>query len=155
MSARALFAMAQSLLAITAVSPRVKLEPREITGSAKASEQLQTGATLIPMEISPQQLAILQRLHQAGFEIVAFPVYANYVGVRKGNCAALLAPAAAGFSIFGAPAYLIGGNFSVRVRRDGREFFVWKKESLEVTAARLAELDAFATELSLALLPQL
>ncbi len=107
------------------------------------------------MDLSPQQLAILQRLHAAGFEIVAFPMYANYVGTRKGNCAALLAPAAGGFGIFGAPAYLIGGNFSVRVRREGREFFVWKKAALEVTPARLAELDAFAAELSQALLPQL
>ena len=108
------------------------------------------------MDVSPQQMAILQRLHLAGFEIVAFPMYANYVGTRKGNCAALLSPAAAGgFGIFGTPAYLIGGNFSVRVRRDGREFFVWKKESVEVTAARLTELDAFAAELTEALLPQL
>jgi len=107
------------------------------------------------MELSPQQLAILQRLHIAGFEIVAFPMYANYVGTRKRSCAALLAPAAGSFNIFGAPAYLIGGNFSVRVRRDGREFFVWKKESLEVTPARLAELNAFAAELAQALLPQL
>ena len=108
------------------------------------------------MDLSPQQVAILQRLHLGGFEIVAFPMYANYVGTRKGNCAALLAPAAAGgFDIFGAPAYLIGGNFSVRVRRDGREFFVWKKESLEVTPARRSELDAFAAELSVALLPPL
>jgi hypothetical protein len=108
------------------------------------------------MELSPQQLGILQRLHARGCEVVAFPMYANYVGVRKGNCAALLAPLATdGFTIFGAPAYLIGGNFSVRVRRDGREFFVWKKESLEATPARLAELDAFAAELAEALLPQL
>src|SRR5271155_3190097 len=108
------------------------------------------------MDLSPQQMAILQRLHVAGFEIVAFPMYANYVGTRRGNCAALIAPeAGGGFNIFGAPAYLIGANFSVRVRRDGREFFVWKNESLEVTAARLAELDAFAAELSQALLPQL
>jgi hypothetical protein len=108
------------------------------------------------MDLSPQQLAILQRAHTAGFEIVAFPMYANYIGTRKGNCAALLAPASSGgFGIFGTPAYLIGGNFSVRVRRGEREFFVWKKESLEVTPARLAELDAFAAELSEALLPQL
>ncbi len=108
------------------------------------------------MELSPQQMAILQRLHLAGFEIVAFPMYANYVGTRKRNCAALLSPAVGGgFSILATPAYLIGGNFSVRIRCDGREFFVWKKESLEVTAARLAELDAFAAELSQALLPQL
>jgi hypothetical protein len=108
------------------------------------------------MDLSPQQLAILQRLHIAGFEIVAFPMYANYVGARKGDYAALLGPAVAGgFGIFGTPAYLLGGNFTVRVRRGGREFFVWKKESLEVTPARLAELDAFAAELSQALLPQL
>jgi hypothetical protein len=108
------------------------------------------------MDLSPQQMAILQRLHIAGFEIVAFPMYANHVGARKGNCAALLAPAASGgFGIFGTPAYLIGGSFSVRVRRDGREFFVWKKEGVEVTAVRLAELDAFAAELTDALLPQL
>ena len=108
------------------------------------------------MDLSPQQLAILQRLHAAGFEIVAFPMYANYVGARKGNCAALLAPAASGgFDIFGTPAYLINGNFSVRVRRGGREFFVWKNETLDVTPARRAELDAFSAELSVALLPQL
>ena len=107
------------------------------------------------MDLSPQQMAIPQRLQLANFEIVAFPMYANYVGARKGNCAALLAPAASGgFGIFGAPAYLIGGNFSVRVRRDGRDLFVWKKESLEVTAARLAELDVFAAELTDALLPK-
>ena len=83
-------------------------------------------------------------------------MYANYIGTRKGNCAALLAPAASGgFDIFGTPAYLIGGNFSVRVQRDGREFFVWKKESLAVTPERLAELDAFSAQLSVALLPQL
>jgi hypothetical protein len=108
------------------------------------------------MDLSPQQLAILQRVHLAGFEIVAFPMYANYVGTRKGNCAALLAPAATGgFDIFGTPAYLIGGNFSVRVQRNGREFFVWKKESLEVTPERRTELKTFAAELLQALLPQL
>ncbi len=83
------------------------------------------------------------------------PSRSQYKGTRPVD-PALLAPAAAGgFTIFGTPAYLIGGNFSVRIRRDGRESFVWKKESLEVTATRLAELDAFAAELSQALLPQL
>jgi hypothetical protein len=108
------------------------------------------------MDLSPQHLAILERLHARGFEFVAYPMYANYVGARKGNCAALLAPLPSGaFNIFGAPSYLIGANFSVRVQRDGRELFVWKKETLEATPARLAELNAFIAELSQALLPQL
>jgi hypothetical protein len=109
------------------------------------------------MELSPAQLAILERLHRNGHELVAFPMYANYVGIRRGNCAALLAPAAAfgGFTIYGTPAYLIGGNFTVRVTKSGREYFVWKKERLEASAARVAELEAFAAELTQALLPQL
>ena len=109
------------------------------------------------MDLSPATTAILQRLHVRGFEIVAFPMYANYIGIAKRELrrAARSQSAAGGFNIYGAPAYLIGGNFSVRVKRDGREFFVWKKESLEATPARLAELDAFTAELSQALLPQL
>jgi hypothetical protein len=107
------------------------------------------------MDLTPQQISILERLHGREFQIVAFPMYANYVGVRKGNCAALLAlVAASGFDVYGQPAYLIGGNFSVRIRRDGRDWFVWKKEKLDVTPARLAELDAFSTELTNALLPK-
>src|SRR5271163_4016200 len=106
------------------------------------------------MELTPSQISILERLHRRGFQIVAFPMYANYVGVRKGNCAVLLAPVVSnGFDIYGQPAYLIGGNFCVRIRREGRDFFVWKKEKLEVTPARLAELDAFGAELTNALLP--
>jgi hypothetical protein len=106
------------------------------------------------MDLTPQQISILERLRARDFEIVAFPMYANYVGVRKGNCAALLAPAAADrFQLHGQPAYLLGGNFSVRVTREGRDWFVWKKEKLEATAARLAELKSFTAELSDALLP--
>lgn len=106
------------------------------------------------MDFTPQQLSILERLHARDFEIVAFPMYANYVGVRKGSCAALLAPVVAdGFKLHGQPAYLIAGNFSVRVKREGRDWFVWKKEKLEVTAERLAELESFSAQLSEMLLP--
>ncbi len=106
------------------------------------------------MDLTPQQISVLERLHAGGFEIVAFPMYANYVGVRKGNCAALLATVAGDrFQLHGQPAYLLGGNFSVRVTREGRDWFVWKKEKLEVTAARVAEIEQFTTQLSQSLLP--
>jgi hypothetical protein len=105
------------------------------------------------MDLTPQQISILGRLHQRDFQIVAFPMYANYIGVRKGNCVALLASAAADkFTLYGQPSYLIAGNFGVRVTRDGHDWFVWKKEKLEVTPERLAELDAFSTELTALLL---
>jgi hypothetical protein len=106
------------------------------------------------MDLTPQQISLLKRLHAHDFQVVAFPMYANYVGVRKGNCAALLAPVSTErFKLHGQPAYLIGGNFSVRVKREGRDWFVWKKEKLEVTAARLTELENFTAQLSQALMP--
>jgi hypothetical protein len=106
------------------------------------------------MELSPQQTAILWRLYSRGFEIVAFPMYASHVGIRKGNCAALLsAVTSGGFTVFGSASYLIGGNFTVRITRDEREWFVWKQEKLEATPARIAELESFTTELVEALLP--
>jgi hypothetical protein len=106
------------------------------------------------MDLTQQQVAILQRLRKRGFEIVAFPMYANYIGVRKGNCGALLTQiATSGFDLYGAASYLIAGNLSVRVNRDGRAWYVWKKEKLEATPPRVAELDRFSAELSDALLP--
>jgi hypothetical protein len=106
------------------------------------------------MELTPQQIATLTRLHSRGFEIVAFPMYASYVGARKGNCAMLLAPLDGGsFSVFGTPAYLIDGNLGVRITGKDGNWFVWKKDRVEATPERLAELDSFAGELAEALLP--
>jgi hypothetical protein len=106
------------------------------------------------MDLTPQQILILERLRKRDFQIVAFPMYANYVGVRKGNCAALLAPVAGDqLKLHGQPAYLLGGNFSVRVTKNGADWFVWKKEKLEVTPVRLDEISAFSTELADSLSP--
>lgn len=108
------------------------------------------------MELTPQQIAILERLEARDFQIVAFPMYASHIGIRKGNCAALLAlVASGGFALFGSPSYLIEGNFSVRVTSDGRDWLIWKKNKLEATPARLLEIDTFTAELSEALRPNL
>lgn len=100
------------------------------------------------LELTPQQIAVLERLVEKGFRPTAFPLYASHIGVRKENCAALLAPVdGGGMRVFGEPCYLLSGNLTVRVRRAGREWFVWKKTELEVTPERLAELTRFAEEL--------
>jgi hypothetical protein len=103
-------------------------------------------------ELTPSQIAILRQLSDAGFTFAAFPMYANYIGIKRENCAALLAPVeSGGFRLFGEPGWLVGGQISVRVRRNGRDDFVWKKEFVEATPERLAELGKFTAELSLAL----
>ena len=106
------------------------------------------------MELTAQQKDILERLRSHGLEIVAFPMFESLVGVRKGNCAALLAPMGADrFSIQGEPTYLVGGDLSARVVRSDGHYFVRKQEHLKATPERLAELEHFTAELAEALLP--
>jgi hypothetical protein len=100
-------------------------------------------------ELTAAQIAVLERLIERGFIAVAFPLYASSVGVRKGNCAALLAPVpGGGMRTFGEPSYLVDGNLSVLVARDGRRWFTWKKKQIEATPERLAEVTEFARELA-------
>jgi hypothetical protein len=106
------------------------------------------------LELSPQQIAILERLIAKDFSIVAFPLYANAIGVRKGTCAALLDLIPnGGFRIFGEPCLLLDGNLTVRIKEKGKTWFVWKKQRLEATKERLSELDNFVAELKLQLEP--
>ena len=107
------------------------------------------------MDLTPTQIAALQALHANGFQIVAFPMYANHIGIRRGSCVALLTPlGSGGFELFGTPSYMIGENIAVRIRDGVREFFVWKQQRVEATAERNADLAAFAEEIASALLPR-
>jgi hypothetical protein len=105
-------------------------------------------------DLSAQQVGILQRLTSRGFALVAFPLYANAVGVRKGSCVALLDPIAnGGFRVFGEPRVLLDGNLTVRITEKGKSWFVWKKQRLEATTERVSELETFVDELKLLLEP--
>lgn len=106
------------------------------------------------MELTLEQRGILERLHSHGFQIVAYPMTESYVGVRKGNCGALLQPAGpTGFKLYGEPSYLVGGNLSARTIQSDGLWFVRKGDKVPATPERTAELDAFAAELAAALLP--
>lgn len=99
-------------------------------------------------ELTPLQFAVVQRLVARGFQIVAFPLYANAIGVRRESWAALLVPAPGnGLRLLGQPAYLIEGNFAVQVRRGGVPYFVWKKQSVRATPDLLKQLSAFSDDL--------
>ena len=107
-------------------------------------------------ELSPQQIAILERLLTKGFVPVAFPLYANAVGLRKGSCAALLDPlTGGGFRLYGEPCLLLDENLTVRVKDKNQLWFVWKKQRIEATPERLLELDHFVAELRILLEPHL
>jgi hypothetical protein len=100
------------------------------------------------VELSPRQMQVMERLVEAGFRPIAIPPYENALCVRKGNCVAALAPVPnGGWRLLAPPSYLVEGNFSVKLRRENREVFVWKKREVEATPARVAELDSFNQEL--------
>lgn len=104
------------------------------------------------LELTPEQIALLERLSAQGFQVVAYPLYPSTVGVRKGNCAALLRPTEGGrLRLYGEPSYLVEGNLTVRVTRAGRQWFVWKKKQVEATPEGMGELERFAEELGRAL----
>jgi len=106
-------------------------------------------------ELTARQVAILQRVVSGGFSVVAFPLYANAVGVRREGYAALLDPVAGGgFRLFGEPCVLLDGNLTVRVTDKGKAWFVWKKQRVEATVERVRELERFVFELKMLLEPR-
>jgi len=103
-------------------------------------------------ELTPLQTAVLERLVARGFRLVAFPLYAGAIGVRRDSFAALVIPVeSGGLRILGQPCYLIDGNLSVQVQRGGTQTFIWKGKSVEATPDLLAGLAQFAQDLQSAL----
>jgi len=101
------------------------------------------------VELTPQQMLIMERLFEAGFRPIAIPPYESALCVRRGECAAVLAPVPnGGLRLLAPPSCLVGGNFGVRLKRGAGEVFVWKKAELPATAERLRELESFRQELT-------
>jgi hypothetical protein len=100
------------------------------------------------IELSPQQMLVMERLFAAGFRPIAIPPYENAICVKKGNCAAVLAPVPnGGLKLLAPPSILVDGNLSVKLKRGASEVFVWKKKEVPATAQRLRELEVFRKEL--------
>jgi len=109
------------------------------------------------VELTPQQMQVMERLFAAGFRPVAIPPYESALCVRKGDCAAVLAPVPnGGIRLLAPPSYLVDGNLSVKLKRRSGEVFVWKKKEVEATREKLKELESFRREIAetLDLLPK-
>ena len=101
------------------------------------------------VELSQQQMQVMERLFAAGFRPIAIPPYESALCMKKGNCAALLAPvASSGIKLLAPPSYLVDGNLSVKLKRGSGEVFIWKKTEVEATPEKLKELESFRRELT-------
>jgi hypothetical protein len=100
------------------------------------------------VELTPQQMKTMERLFEAGFRPIAIPPYENALCLKRGDCAAVLAPVPnGGLKVLAPPSYLVAGNLSVKLRRGSGVVFVWKKSEVEATPGRLEELARFKREL--------
>jgi len=101
------------------------------------------------IELSPQQMQVVERLFAAGFRPIAIPPYENVLCMKKGECAAVLAPVRnGGLKLLAPPSYLVDGNLSVKVKRGSGEAFVWKKREVAATPDKLREMESFRAELA-------
>jgi hypothetical protein len=99
-------------------------------------------------ELTPQQMKTVERLFAAGFRPIAIPPYENVLCVRRGECIAVLTPVPHdGLRLLAPPSYLVAGNISVRIKRAHGEVFAWKKNEVDATKERLAELATFRQDL--------
>ena len=101
------------------------------------------------LELTPRQMQTMERLLEAGFYPIAIPPYENALCLKRGNCAAVLAPVPnGGLRVLAPPSYLVVGSLSVKLKRGPREVFVWKKNEVDATPGRLEELARFGRELT-------
>ena len=101
------------------------------------------------IELTPLQIATLEKLFAAGFRPIAIPPYESALCVHRGECAAALTPVKNGdFKLLAPAAYLVDGKLSVRVKRGKREVFVWKDKEMEATPERLRILEEFRKDLA-------
>lgn len=101
------------------------------------------------MELTPQQMKVVERLFAAGFRPAIIPPYEKSICMRRGDCAAVLQPVPnGGLRLMAPPSYVIDGNFSVKLKRDTGDVFVWKQKELPATRERLNELEEFRKELT-------
>ena len=96
------------------------------------------------MELTERQMQVMKRLFEAGFRPVAIPPYESALCLRRGECAAVLAPVEnGGLKILAPASFLVDGKFGVRMKRGAREVFVFKQKEVDATPERLGELGEF------------
>lgn len=101
------------------------------------------------MELTPQQMRVVERLFAAGFRPAIVPPYEKAICMRRGDCAAVLTPVPnGGLRLMAPPSYVIDGNFSVKLQRANGDVFVWKQKEIAATPERVKELEEFRSELS-------
>src|SRR2546422_11303798 len=91
-------------------------------------------------ETTARQMKTMERLFAAGFRPIAIPPYENALCLKRGDCAAVLAPVPnGGLKVLAPPSYMVAGNLSAKLKRGPGEVFVWKKNEVRSEERRVGK----------------
>jgi hypothetical protein len=100
------------------------------------------------MELTEEQMRVVENLFGAGFRPMAIPPYESALIMRRGECVALLGPVEnGGLKLLAPVTFLVDGNLSVRLKKSAGDVFVWKKKEVAATEEKFKELEEFRAEL--------
>jgi len=99
------------------------------------------------MDLTPSQIATLEKLLLAGFRFVTLPRYERYVGVERDGFVWLLDPSGGEVCAFGQAGYLVGEGLAMLVDRGAGKSFVWHEQSVTATPELLASYERFRADL--------
>ncbi len=97
--------------------------------------------------LTPDQIAVLEKLVRAGFTFVSFEKYARFVGVQKEGFAALLDPADRKLRVFSQIGYRMGDEIGMLVERRKGKAFVCHGQTVAATPKLLKAYRRFRAEL--------
>ena len=112
--------------------------PSRVNTSTRSRETSGIVPEVSPPPLAPAQVACLESLLKAGFQLVTFEQFARYPGVEKAGFVALLDISGEKVRQFASLGYRLGGGIGVLTERAGRKVFVWKNMTAEATAELLA-----------------
>ena len=99
------------------------------------------------MDLTPAQLAALEKLLRAGFRFVTIERVERCLGVERDGFVALLDPADGGLKVFGQVGLRIADGIGMLVDRSGGKAFVWHGDSVPATPPLLETYHRFKAEL--------
>jgi hypothetical protein len=86
------------------------------------------------LELTPGQIATLQKLLEAGYQFTAVEHVTRQVAVEKNGFIALLDPANGKLKLFGQIGYRIGAGIGMLIERGSHSAFVWKKQEVRASS---------------------
>ena len=103
------------------------------------------------MDLTPAQVAVLERFLKAGFKFVTLEHVERYLAVEKEGFVALLDPSDSRLNLFGQVGYRMGRGIGMLVERGAGKAFVWKSQSVPATPQLVAAYERFKAEVKVLL----